>query len=118
MKSYAVGLSLPYAIEFSVRGGQPSRYAEIARFLGLPAGDEAEAAAGLVEAIRTLARLIGQPTTLRETGLSAEEFEQKLPKLVDNAVNDSAMIIGTRFPEDEEVGRVYRCMYDGVCVDF
>jgi len=114
----AVGLSLPYAIQFSVRGGLPTRYAEIARFLGLPAGDEAEAAAGLVEAIRALARRIGQPTTLREAGIAAEEFEQKLPKLVDNALNDSAMIIGSRFPEEEEVGKVYRCMYEGSCVDF
>jgi len=114
----AVGLCLPYTIEFTVRGWLPTRYAEIARFLGLPAADEAEAAASLVEAIRALARRIGQPTTLRETGISAEEFEQKLPKLVDNAINDSAMIVGLRFPEDEDVGRVCRCIYEGECVDF
>ena len=114
----AVGLCLPYTIEFTIRGGLPTRYAEIARFLGLPAGDEAEAAANLVEAIRALARRIGQPTTLREAGISAEEFEQKLQKLVDNAMNDSAMIVGLRFPEEEEVRRVCRCMYEGLCVDF
>ncbi len=114
----AVGLSLPCTIEFTARGYLPTRYAEIARFLGLPAGDEAEGAASLAEAIRDLARRIGQPTTLQEAGISAEALEANLPKLVDNALNDSAMTVNPRFPEDEEAEQVYRCLYDGKSVDF
>jgi alcohol dehydrogenase class IV len=109
---------LPYSIEFTVRGYLPTRYGEIARFLGLAAGDEAEAAASLAEAIRNLARRIDQPTSLQEAGISRQDFEAKLPKLVDNALNDSAMIIGLRFPEEEEAERVFRYAYEGKPIDF
>jgi alcohol dehydrogenase class IV len=114
----AVGLSLPYTIEFTVRGWLPTRYAEIARFLGLPAADEEEAAANLAGAIRDLARRIDQPTNFREAGISQEVFEATLPQLVENAINDSVTIVGVRFPEDEEVEQVLRCMYEGSPVDF
>jgi alcohol dehydrogenase class IV len=114
----AVGLCLPYSIEFTVRGWLPTRYAEIACFLDLAAGDEAEGAANLAEAIRALARRIDQPTSLKEAGISAEDFESNLPKLMENALNDSATTIGLRFPEEEEVEAVFRCIYEGKQVDF
>jgi acetaldehyde dehydrogenase/alcohol dehydrogenase len=114
-----VGLCLPYTIEFTVRGWLPTRYAELADYLGLPAAaDESEGAAVLTEAIRDLARRIQQPTTLEEAGISREEFEAALPKLTDNALNDSAMTISLRFPEEEEVEKVFRYMYEGKPVDF
>lgn len=114
----AVGLFLPYTIEFTVRGDLPTRYADIARFLGLPAADEAEGAASFVQAIRDLAQRIGQPTTLQAAGISRQDFEAQLAKLVNNALDDSAMLIGLRFPEEEEVEKLFRCAYAGTRVDF
>ncbi|HFD39466.1 MAG TPA: iron-containing alcohol dehydrogenase [Anaerolineae bacterium] len=114
----AVGLFLPYTIEFIVRGYLPTRYADLARFLGLPAEDEAQAAAAFAAAIRDLARRIEQPLSLQEAGIPADEFEASLPKLVANALNDSAMIISPRFPEEEEVERLYRYAYEGRPIDF
>jgi alcohol dehydrogenase class IV len=114
----AVGLCLPYTVEFTVRGYLPTRYREIARFLGLPATDEEQAAASLVQAIRDLARRIDQPLSLQAAGISREVFEARLPALVENALNDSAMTIAARFPEDEEVGLILRCIYEGTLVDF
>jgi alcohol dehydrogenase class IV len=114
----AVGLFLPYTIEFTVRLGLPTRYAEIARFLGLAAAGEAEGAASLTAAIRDLARRIGQPTTLREAGLSRELFEACLGKLVENGLNDSATLLGLRFPEEAEVWQLYRYAFEGRPIDF
>jgi alcohol dehydrogenase class IV len=114
----AVGLFLPYTIEFTVRGPLPTRYAEIARFVGLPAADEAQGAASLVQAIRDLARRIGQPTSLQQAGISRQDFESKLSKLMDNALNDSAMVLSLRFPDEEEASRVCRCAFEGKAVDF
>ena len=114
----AVGLFLPYTVEFTVRGDLPTRYAEIARFLGLPAASEAEGAASLVQAIRNLARRIGQPISLQEAGISHQDFEAQLPKLIDNALNDSAMIVGLRFPEEKEAEQVCRYAFEGKTIDF
>jgi alcohol dehydrogenase class IV len=114
----AVGLFLPYTIEFNVRGYAPTPYAEIARLLGLPAGSEEISAASLAAAIRDLARRVGQPTTLQEAGISPEEFEAKLSALVDNALNDSTMIVNYRFADEEEAERLFRYAYEGKSIDF
>jgi alcohol dehydrogenase class IV len=114
----AVGLFLPYTIEFTVRGHLPTRYADLARFMDLPAADEAEGAASLAAAVRALARRIDQPTSLRSAGISRQDFEDRLPKLVSNALNDSALIVGLRFPEEEELEKVFRHAYEGRAVGF
>ncbi|MFN2226492.1 MAG: iron-containing alcohol dehydrogenase [Anaerolineae bacterium] len=114
----AVGLCLPYTIEFTARGDGATRYAELARFLCLPAGDELEAAAALAAAIRDLAARIDQPTSLQQAGISRQEFEARLPHLVENALNDSATLVGQRFPEEDEVERILHYIYDGRSVDF
>ena len=104
----AVGFFLPYTIEFTARGYLPTRYAEIARFLGLPAGDEAEGAASLSAAIRTLARThsTSQPRCRRRA--SPERILRPgLPKLVDNALNDSALLVGLRVPRGRRGGKSF-----------
>ncbi len=114
----AVGLALPYTVEFTVRGELPTRYGDIARLLGLPAGDEAEAAAALVAALRELSRSIGQPASLREAGVLPGTFEDRLDALAQNAFYDGATILGPRLPEEDEMERLLRCVYDGLPVDF
>ena len=114
----AVGLFLPYTIEFTLRGDMPTRYAEIARFLGLPAASEAEGAASLAQAIRSLARRVEQPTSLREAGISLQDFEARLPQLVSNAFNDSSTVLSMRFPSEEEAEKVCRYAFEGKSVNF
>ena len=113
----AVGLFLPYTIEFVVRGGG-TRYAEIARFLGLAAESEEDGAASLASAIRGLLERLGQPTAIQELGISPDEFEAELEKLVENAENDSCTVTSPRFPSTEEFERLYRYAYQGRVVDF
>ena len=113
----AVGLFLPYTIEFTVRGGG-TRYAEIARFLGLPAGDEAEGAANLVQDIRDLARRIDQPLTIRELGIAQGDFEAALAKLVANAETDTSMVTCARMPNTGQSEQLFRYAYEGKKVDF
>ena len=113
----AVGLFLPYTIEFVVRGGG-THYAEIARFLGLPAESEEEGAASLASAIRGLIKRLGQPTTIGELGISSAEFEAGLTKLVENAENDSCAVTSPRIPSAEEFERLFRYAFEGMVVDF
>ena len=113
----AVGLFLPYTIEFSVKGGG-TRYADIARFLGLPAENEEEGAASLVSAIRGLLKRLGQPTTIKELGISQEEFEAQLEKLIENAENDPTTPTSPRIPDAEEFEKLFRYAYEGKAIDF
>jgi alcohol dehydrogenase class IV len=113
----AVGLFLPYTIEFAVRGGG-TRYAEIARFLGLPSRTEEEGAASLAEAVRKLSKRLGQPLTIEELGISQEEFEAELNKLVENAEADTQTLTSPRIPSTEEFEKLFRYAYEGRRVDF
>jgi alcohol dehydrogenase class IV len=113
----AVGLFLPYTIEFAVRGGG-TRYAEIARFLGLPSRTEEEGASSLAEAVRKLSKRLGQPLTIEELGISQEEFEAELNKLVENAEADTQTLTSPRIPSTEEFEKLFRYAYEGRRVDF
>ena len=111
----AVGLFLPYTIEFTAQEA-PERYAEIARFLGLSAASDAEGAASLAEAVRHLARRINQPTSVKELGISREDFETALQKMIEDGENDT--VTSARIPDREELARLLRYAYEGKSIDF
>jgi alcohol dehydrogenase class IV len=115
----AVGLFLPYTIEFIARGPAPTRFHELSRFLGLPAATPAEGAASLVKAVHQLAQSIGQPLTIPATlDLSPEAFEAELPRLVANAEADTVIAMASRIPTGEQVAGLFRAAYHGHTIDF
>jgi alcohol dehydrogenase class IV len=117
----AVALFLPYTIEYSACGGPdaaPTRYAEMARFLGLPAGSEAEAAASLARAIRQLEKQVGQPRSLQECGISLEQLRAELDTLTWNALSDSQTVMSSRIPDEAELRRLFLAVWEGTRIDF
>jgi alcohol dehydrogenase class IV len=137
----AVGLFLPYAIEYCARGEPGStRYAGLARFLGLMgsidltgfekpvrSGDpvrfpdnteEQQAAACLVEGVRRLERQIGQPLTLAECGITRQQLEAEMDTLAWNALGDSQTVMSTRIPGEEDIRRLFLAAWEGTKIDF
>jgi len=122
----AVGLFLPYTIEFTANGGD-SRYADIAYALRLPGlrvslsrtpHDEAEGTASLARAIRDLQGQLRLPTAMRDAGIDAQVFAEALPRLVANAESDTSLVTGPRVPSSAELERLFRYAYEGRSVDF
>jgi len=113
----AVGLFLPYTIEF-VGESMAERYADIARFLGIAAALPQQPARLLANHIRDLAKCIGQPQSLQEAGISAEQFEAMLPRLVENAESDATLIVSVRIPDSAELARLYRHAFEGRPIGF
>lgn len=112
-----VGMFLPYTIEFTANAGG-TRYAEIARFLHLPAQDEAEGTASLLAAYRELQCTVDQPRSIRELGIEAGRFEEALPRLVANAEGDTQMVTSARIPDARELEQLFRYAFEGRAVDF
>jgi alcohol dehydrogenase class IV len=113
----AVGLCLPYTIEFAARMA-PERFAELAAVLGISqAGGEAGVRA-LAARVRDLSRKIGSPTCLSEMGIAREAYEARLEKLVDDAFNDTQVVAAARLPSFEEMERLFVCAYDGDPAEF
>ena len=114
----AVGLFLPYTIEFAANAGE-GRYAEIARFLGLPAADDDElGTASLVTAILNLAQSMDMPTSVRALGISQEDLNHAMPALIDNTETDTQMVSSCRVPDTREVEALFRYAYEGKSIDF
>jgi alcohol dehydrogenase class IV len=113
----AVSLFLPYTMQFTANGGE-SRYVDIARFLGLPAQDEAEGAANLVSAIHELQHMTDQPTSLSDLSISIEAFREALPHLIANAESDTSLVMSVRIPSSEDLEQLFRYAYEGKPVDF
>ncbi len=113
----AVGLFLPYTIEFGLREA-PERFAEMAALLELSCPDPVQGALSLATAVRELARRIGNPLSIVECGIGRDAYQAQLGKMVDDAFNDTQMVTAVRTPTYEELGRLFEYAYDGKRVDF
>jgi alcohol dehydrogenase class IV len=116
----AVSLVLPYTIQFNAQGAQPTRYADIAHFLNLPATDEKEGAASLVSAIRELQRQVGQPLSIQKAlpDLAPDEFSALLDLLVEKAEMDATIVACARDLSTDDTRRLFEYAFQGKDIDF
>jgi alcohol dehydrogenase class IV len=113
----AVGLFLPYTIEYAVRE-KPQKYGEVAGYLGLSGESETQAGLSLVRAIRELLRRVGQPATLKEAGIERDKLTERIDKLVDNAANEATTVVHPRIASMEELERLFVHAHEGREVNF
>lgn len=113
----AVGLCLPYTIEFAARGEDPSRIQILADLLGVQS-QKTSPGERLAGALRELAKKIENPLSLEELGLDQNEYQGVLEKLVDDAFNDTQIITAPRAPSYQELEKLFLYAYSGQEVDF
>lgn len=113
----SVGMFLPYVVEYTANGGG-TRYADIARFLNLPAQNEEQGAASLVAAIRKLSEHIEFATSGKQLGIDRGAYVQAVPKLVSNAEADNQLFFNVRSANSEDLARLFEYAYDGKSIDF
>lgn len=116
----AVGLYLPYTMEYLAFGSEETRgrYAEIARFCNIAQGDDEKCSKALIDAVRKLAKDVGQPLAVKDTSIKREDYIKAMEGLVDRAVNEAMTIAVTRVPESAELEKMFVCAYDGQPCDF
>ncbi|MCP5095595.1 MAG: iron-containing alcohol dehydrogenase [Chloroflexi bacterium] len=108
---------LPYTIQFVANSGL-GRYANLARYLGLPHGDDKEAGLQLAETTFALMREIGLPTNLQEADIKIELLENNLDMMVEHVEIDTNTLMSRRIPESEDVIKLFQYAFDGKPVDF
>ena len=87
------------------------KYAEIARYLGLPASTTQEGVQSLINAINRLMKELNMPMTIAECGVSKDEFEAKIKELADKAFEDQCTTANPRMPLVTELEEIYRKAY-------
>ena len=113
----AVGLCLPYTIEFAARGENPNRLSLLTEVLGFR-DKKSSPGVHFAAALRDLARTLENPLSLEELGVDQDEYQQKLEKLVDDAFNDTQIVTAPRAPSYQELEKLFQYAYSGEPIDF
>ncbi len=90
------------------------KYAEIARFLGLPCSSTEEGINSLISAISDLMKQLHMPLSIRECGVPEDKFMQALDELADKAFEDQCTTANPRMPLVSELKDIYLKAYYGV----
>ena len=110
-------LLLPFVIQVNARACM-ERYAQIARFLGLPGFTDKQLTDSLVEAVRGMNRKLGIAPTYRENGVREEAFKANCDTICENAALDPCTSSNPRAADAEDLKRVLSCAFYGEDVIF
>ena len=113
----ANAIYLPYVIKFNAKKAA-TRYAEIARFMGLQGNSEAGLVYALCDKIKEMNRVLGIPSSLQEFGIDEAEFKGKVRDIAALAVGDACTGSNPREITAHEMERLLDSIYYGKAVDF
>ncbi|RFU63110.1 iron-containing alcohol dehydrogenase [Peribacillus glennii] len=113
----ANALYLPYVIDYN-RKSESSRYADIARMLGLDGSTDDELIDSLTELIRRLNKSLNLPLTLKEFGVDEAEFHKHLDQMAEGAVEDPCTPSNPRQVSVEDMKKIYIAAYNGDQINF
>lgn len=113
----ANAIYLPYVIKFNAKDAV-TRYAEIARSVGLEGSDDHELVEKLCDKIDDYNVKLGIPKTLKAFGINEEEFKQKVSKISELAVGDACTGSNPRSITPSEMEKLFTCIYYGTEVNF
>ena len=101
---------LPYVERFNLIGNL-NRFQDIAIAMGenVDGLSAQEAAQKAIDAIKTLSREIGIPSSLKELGVKPEDFKE----MAENAKKDVCQVTNPRKATLEQVIEIYRQAYEG-----
>lgn len=115
---YANAMYLPYVIQYNMKDETAfKRYAEIGRELGWT-GTDKELVAKLIDEIRGLSKRFDLKLNLKDFGVKADEFKEKLFAIASEAVKDACTLSNPRAIDDAAMEKLLSYIYEGKDVDF
>ena len=91
-----------------------AKYGQIADELGLGGFNDDEKVRNLINAIENLKREIGLPMSIKEAGISEEDFYGKLDEIVELAFDDQCTGANPSYPLMSEMKELFINAYNGV----
>ena len=113
----ANAIYLPYVIKFNMKTSL-YRYAQIAKEIGLEGNSELELADNLINMVKKLNTQMGMPESLKEYGVSREDFDSNLEYISENAIKDACTGSNPRSITKNEMMEIFKCAYEGKEVSF
>ena len=87
------------------------RYCEMARFIGIQGKNDDEVFENFIKAIAELKTKVGIKRTIKEYGVTEEDFMATLDEMVENAFNDQCTGANPRYPLMKEIKEMYLKAY-------
>jgi alcohol dehydrogenase class IV len=113
----ANAIYLPYVIQFN-RKTSEARFADIARAVGLSGSTNAILTDALVEMIRDLNKAMNIPLTLKDYGITEEDFNANIDFISKNALTDACTGSNPRPIDFDQMKKVFQCTFTGKDVLF
>lgn len=113
----ANAIYLPYVIKFNAKSCA-DRYAQIARSISLKGNNDDELVDSLIEFVKDLNKNLNIPSTLKEYGISEDDFNSKVELISERAILDACTGSNPREISKDEMVKLFKCVYTGEKVDF
>ena len=120
----SVGVVMNYVTEYILNDPNSDEavklYAKLAKQLGWVewTEDDKKAAFKVVEKLKELAKKVDFPLSLKETGVSKEDFEKNLDNLVNLCYQDASSVLTPRSTGGDEFKKLFQYAYEGKDIDF
>lgn len=115
----ANAMYLPYVIKYNAKDPAAlTRYAEIAKSVGLAGASEKALMQALCDKIDEYNVKMNIPRTLKEFGIIEDEFKEKISRISENAIGDACTGSNPRKIDSATMEKLFNCIYYGNEVDF
>jgi len=111
-----VGFFIPQSFQFCSK--VTDKHLRICKALDIPAPNAEEGLKNLVAKVRAFLTKLNVPLALKDFGITKEDFEKKLPKLVEYSYGDISCYLSPRPITAEQCEKVMRYAYEGKDIDF
>ncbi len=108
----ANAIYLPLVIQFN-RKASESRFATIAKTLGLTGTTDADLTDSLVAMIRDMNKQLDIPLTLKDYGITEEDFNANLDFISKNALTDACTGSNPRAIDFDQMKKLFKCTFTG-----
>lgn len=113
----ANAMYLPHVIEFNAKK-DASRYADIARYVGIEGSSDEELCEKLCDKINNMNKILDIPASIQEFGIDEKEFLEKLPSIAELAVGDACTGSNPREITPKQMEELLKCCYYNKKVTF
>jgi alcohol dehydrogenase class IV len=120
----SVGIVMKYVTQFIMNDPDNDNvikiYAKLAKQLGWVSWTEGDrrAAEKVIEKLVELQEEVNFPMSLKETGVSKDDFEKDLDSLVNLCYQDASSVLTPRATSGEQFRKLYEFAYEGKDIDF
>ncbi len=125
----ANAIYLPYVIRYNVNEdvkgylqngtrSARSKYAEIARYIGVQEEDEIILTEKLIGFVESINNALHIPASLREAGVDEMDFRRRVNDIAENAEKDPCTGSNPRKADADDLKKLMHCIYEGKKVDF